>query len=224
MRRFLHRNGLSVVTLALFVLLWIAQGATGFRASNNELQDHGQPGLSLRAYLGSGGFWEATGENWESEFFQMAAFVLLTAGLYQRGSAESNPLPEEKRAEDSGPPQSGPRAQAGRVPWPVRRGGWVLRLYAHSLSLALLLLFALSFVIHLLGGTAEYNVQQALHNGSSVSPLGFLATAEFWTQSFQNWQSEFLSVAAMVLLTIFLRERGSAESKDLAAPHDQTGT
>lgn len=105
----------------------------------------------------------------------------------------------------------------------MRRGGLALKLYAHSLSLTLGLLFALSFVIHLLGGAAAHNAQEALHGGEPITPLAFLGTAEFWSQSFENWQSKFLSVGAMVVLTIFLRERGSAESKSLEAPHSKTG-
>lgn len=221
MRAFLHRNGLSVVTLTLFVLFWAAQAAAGFQVHNNDLEAHGRQALSLGAYLSSGHFWEATGENWESEFLQMAAFVLLTARLYQRGSAESRPLPEEEGqpGSDQAPPPTPPEQQ----PWPVRRGGWVRELYSHSLSLTLGGLFVLSFVIHLLGGAAEYNTEQALHGSEPVSVLAFLFSAEFWSQSFQNWQSEFLSVAAMVVFTIFLRERGSAESKEVTAPHRRTG-
>ncbi|MBB5234054.1 DUF6766 family protein [Deinococcus budaensis] len=221
MRAFLHRNGLSVVTLTLFVLFWAAQAAVGFEVHNGDLEEHGRQALSLGAYLRSGHFWEATGENWESEFLQMAAFVVLTARLYQRGSAESNPLPEEQ--DQPGGEQGAPPTPPEQRPWPVRRGGWVLGLYSHSLSLTLLGLFLLSFVIHLLGGAAEYNTEQALHGGEAVSTLAFLGSPEFWSQSFQNWQSEFLSVAAMVILSIFLRERGSAESKDVEAPHRRTG-
>ncbi|WP_027461179.1 DUF6766 family protein [Deinococcus murrayi] len=215
MKRFFRNNGLSVVTLGLFVLLWGAQALTGWQAYNEEAQEHGRAVLGLGAYLESGHFWEATGENWESEFLQMAAFVLLTARLYQRGSAESKPLPEDEQAPE--PPPSGP------PPGPVRRGGWAAQLYSHSLSLTLLLLFAASFVLHLLGGTAEHNREAAAHGQPAVSTLAFLGSAEFWHQSFQNWQSEFLAVGAMAVLTIFLRERGSAESKPVEAPHHHTG-
>lgn len=215
MRTFFRDNGLSVVTLGLFLVFWAAQALTGFQVHNSDLEEHGRAALSFGQYLGTGHFWEATGENWESEFLQMAAFVLLTARLYQRGSAESNPLPDEEQL-----PQQRPD---GPVPGPVRRGGWAAQLYGHSLSLTLLTLFAVSFVIHLLGGAAEHNLEEALHGAPPISVLEFLGSADFWQQSFQNWQSEFLSVGAMVVLTIFLRERGSAESKEVEVPHRHTG-
>jgi hypothetical protein len=105
----------------------------------------------------------------------------------------------------------------------VRRGGIALKLYEHSLSIALLLLFAVSFVLHAVGGAAEYSEEQLAHGGAAVSTLAYIGTSRFWFESFQNWQSEFLAVGALFVLTIFLRERGSAQSKPVAAPHSDTG-
>jgi hypothetical protein len=99
-----------------------------------------------------------------------------------------------------------------------------LTLYRNSLSIALLLLFAVSFVLHLLGGTAEYNEQQALESGAApISAWQFLGTSDFWFQSMQNWQSEFLAVGALVVLSVFLRQHGSPESKPVTTPHHETG-
>jgi hypothetical protein len=150
----------------------------------------------------------------------MAMYVLLTAFLYQRGSAESKQI--GKREEVDRDPRLA-RNKPG-APWPVRRGGWVLKVYESSLSLAFLLLFFVSFALHAAGGVVEYNADQAVHGGEQLSIAGYLATAQFWFESFQNWQSEFLSLVAMVVLSIFLRQRGSPESKPVDAPHHQTGS
>jgi uncharacterized protein DUF6766 len=162
---------------------------------------------------------EATFENWESEFLQMGAYVVLTALLIQKGSPESkNPDGDEV---DTDPRE---QREDPEAPGPVRRGGLVLVLYEHSLSLALFGLFLLSLVFHALGGHAEFNQQQLEHGAAPVSLWGFVTSSEFWFQSMQNWQSEFLAVAALAVLGIFLRQRGSPESKPVAAPHAQTGT
>jgi hypothetical protein len=160
-------------------------------------------------------------ENWESEFFQMFFFVILTVFLYQKGSAESKD-PEKKEEVDRDPAKSRNKKDA---PWPVRKGGWILKIYEHSLSLALALLFFGSFFLHAVGGAGEYNDDLRQHGRTEqVSTLDYMATSRFWFESLQNWQSEFLAVGSMVVLTIFLRERGSKESKPVDAPHDETGT
>ena len=159
-------------------------------------------------------------ENWESEFLQMFLFVALTALLYQKGSAESKKL-DEPEASDRDPRKSRNKKDA---PWPVRQGGIVLKLYENSLSLAFFLLFAISFLLHAASGAGEYNQDQRLHAaGEQVTTFGYLATSRFWFESLQNWQSEFLAVGMMVVLSIWLRQRGSPESKPVDAPHSQTG-
>jgi hypothetical protein len=149
----------------------------------------------------------------------MGLYVVLTAYLHQKGSAESKAL-DQPEAVDEDPRKARDRKDA---PWPVRRGGLVLKLYEHSLSAVLFLLFILSFLLHAAGGAREYSQEQLLHGGEPVSMLGYLATSQFWFESFQNWQSEFLSIAVIVVLSIFLRERGSPESKPVAASHQETG-
>jgi hypothetical protein len=162
---------------------------------------------------------EATAENWESEFLQMSGYVFLTSFLFQRGSPESKPFEGDETDED--PRQASDRED---VPWPVRRGGLVLGLYEHSFALVLFVIFLACFAVHAIGGAAEFNAEQLAHGDQPVSVLGFLTTSQFWFQSFQNWQSEFLVVGAVALLGIRLRERGSPESKPVAAPHSQTGS
>lgn len=221
MKRLLRENGLSLVLFGLFFAAFIlGQSLFGWNEYNNDLEEHGQPIVSLSQYLVSGHFLEATMENWESEFLQMGVYVVLTAFLYQKGSAESKSL------SGSEPVDRDPRRFKNKkhAPGPVRRGGWMLRVYEHSLSLAFLLLFLGSFFLHAVGGQSVYNEEQMLHGQPAVSLVGYMETSRFWFESFQNWQSEFLAIGAMVVLTIFLRQRGSPESKPVDSPHWQTGS
>lgn len=219
LRRFFGDNGLALSVMALFIVSLGAQIATGFHEHNASQADHGSPPIGLAAYLTTGHFLEATAENWESEFLQMFVYVLLTVFLFQRGSSESKKL-DGPEAVDRDPRQS--EMKPG-TPWPVLRGGWVLRLYENSLSLAFALLFLISFVLHAVGGMRLYNQSELEHGGTPVTLAEFLGTSQFWFESFQNWQSEFLSVASIVVLSIFLRQRGSPESKPVDAPHSHTG-
>lgn len=220
MKRFLRNNGLSLVLFGLFFFTFLfGQSLVGHQHFNSEQRQHGQPTVEYSEYLTSNHFLEATMENWESEFLQMFFFIVLTVFLYQKGSAESKD-PDKKSEVDRDPSKSGRRKN---VPWPVRKGGWILKLYEHSLSLAFLLLFFGSFFLHAVGGAGEYNDKQREHGQRErVSTMQYMTTAQFWFESLQNWQSEFLAVGSMVVLTIFLREKGSAESKPVDAPHDET--
>jgi hypothetical protein len=212
-------NALSLVTLALFFAALGGQIASGFAAHNQDLYERGQAPLILTTYLTSGHFIEALFENWESEFLQMGVFVWLSARLHQQGSAESKPLDEAFEGdEDPREHRNDPRA-----PWPVRRGGWVSWLYERSLLIAFAGLFAVSLAFHAIGGCIEDNERRAEHGLPAQSVPEFAASSEFWFQSFQNWQSEFLAVFSIVTLTIFLRQRGSPQSKPVAAPHTATG-
>jgi hypothetical protein len=196
------------------------QSVFGHLEYNNEQQEHGKPEVSYAEYLYTSHFAEATMENWESEFLQMFLFVALTACLYQKGSAESKKLDEEE------PVDRDPRLSKNKkdAPWPVRKGGFILTLYEYSLSLAFLLLFLICFFLHAAGGARAYNQDQLEHgNTEQVSMLGYMGTSRFWFESLQNWQSEFLAIGAMVVLSIFLRQRGSPESKPVDSPHSETG-
>jgi hypothetical protein len=219
LRRFLLENSLSLTAFLFFVLSFVGQIAAGEREYNAERRDHGQPAVTMRSYLSSGAFVEATAENWESEFLQMGVFVLLTAYLYQRGSSESKTI-EEPDAVDQDPREA---RNDPNAPWPVRRGGVWLTMYKSSLGGALLLLFIGSFIAHAIGGAMAYNENQLQHGGETVTALGYLSTSQFWFESFQNWQSEFFSVGLLVLMSIWLRQQGSAQSKPVAAPSSDTG-
>jgi hypothetical protein len=208
MRRFLRDNALSLALFTLFLISIIGQALMGWRALAEELRIHGEPATSFLAYLATGHFLSATFENWESEFLQMAVYVLLTAILVQRGSPESRD-PDKADPEDES--------------WPRDRSGLLRRLYSHSLSIALVTLFALSFWLHLVGSTRRSNEEALRHQQAMKTVTETLVESEFWYESFQNWQSEFLSMGVLVVFGIFLRERGSPESKPVAAANAKTG-
>ena len=152
MRRLFRENGLSIVLLSLFLLFWGGQSVVGHREHNSDQREHGRQEISYGSYLRSAHFWEATAENWESEFFQMYAYVMLTAILYQKGSSES------KKPGETEPVDRDPRRSKRRnAPWPVRRGGLALKLYENSLSLAFLLFFLVSISLHAAAGAGVYN-------------------------------------------------------------------
>jgi hypothetical protein len=205
MKRFFRDNGLSLVLLALFLVFWWAQSVVGFHVFNEDQILHGQRPVGYGAYLASGHFWQATGENWESEFLQMGFYVILTTFLFQKGSAESND-----------PDQADELARKRRK----KPGSW---LYRNSLSLAFLILFLVSFGIHAFGGLKEVNQERRGHGQPAETINEFLGSTEFWFQSFQNWQSEFLAVLSIVVLSIFLRQAGSPESKEIDEPDTKTG-
>jgi hypothetical protein len=220
-RRFVRENSLSIAALGLFLLIFgIGQTVSGYRVFNEDQRAHRQAEVGFGSYLTSSHFGEATFENWESEFLQMGAYVLLTVRLRQRGSAESKSFegPEEV---DADPAEHRDDAEA---PWPVHRGGVALTVYKHSLSLGFFVLFGLSFLLHAATGARAFSADQVEHGEIGVSTWQYLHRAQFWFESLQNWQSEFLAVASIVILTVFLRQQGSPESKPVHAPHHQTGS
>lgn len=219
MMTWLRNHGIVLVNLALFIVFLAGMSVTGWQTSSQELLDHGMPAESFGGFLTSGDFFEAVFENWESEFLQMGAYVVLTVFLFQKGSSESKPMGKEA------PQDADPRNAAIKdaTPWPVKRGGMMLKLYEHSLSLLLFLLFIASFSAHAMGGAAAYNEEQQSHGEATVGVLEFIGSSQFWFESFQNWQSEFLAVAVLVGASVYLREKGSPESKPVAEPHYETG-
>jgi hypothetical protein len=220
MRRVLRENGLSLVLFAMFALtLGVGQITAGWLDSNKDNALHGKPQESLSEYLTSPHFLEATSENWESEFLQMGVYVMLTVFLFQKGSSESKD-PSESHPVDRDPR----RCRNKRIaPWPVRRGGWILTLYEYSLSLAFIVLFLLCFFLHGVSGCENYNDELREHGQPALTVAAYMGSSRFWFESFQNWQSEFLAILSMVVLSIYLRQRGSPESKPVDAPHFQTG-
>lgn len=211
MRSFLRDNGLTIALAAMFLFSVLGMIWAGHGAYNEELREHGSDAVGVFAYLGSGDFLSALFENWESEFLQMSAYVMLTAILFQRGSAESRDPDVPDRPDD-------------KVPTALRRRRPIISwLYSYSLGLALALLFLISFALHCWGSLSAAN-EEALRHGDEVQSVGsYLLSTQLWFESFQNWQSEFMSTAVLVVLSIFLRHKGSPESKPVGAANSETG-
>jgi hypothetical protein len=217
MKTFWRNNSLSIVFVVLFIMALAGQFYTGFKEHNKERKEEGRAPMSINSYVTSGHFLQATFENWESEFLQMALFVVLTVSLRQKGSSESKKLDEEEEVDREPSPKS------KDAPWPVYRGGIPLKIYKHSLSIVLTLLFVASFSLHLYGSLKDENEHLAMKGLPPEGIGSYITSPRFWFESFQNWQSEFLSVFAIIFLSIFLREKGSPQSKPVDASHGETG-
>jgi multisubunit Na+/H+ antiporter MnhG subunit len=220
MRRLIRENGLSIALLGMFLVSAVGQSIVGHTTYNDEQRDHGEAAIAFGGYLSTAHFWESLSENWESEFLQIFFYVFLTAFLYQKGSAESRKLDGEN------PVDRDPRAHRLRrdAPWPVKRGGLALNLYEHSLSIAFFLFLLGAITLHAVSGARVYSQEQVDHGEAPMSVLKYVGTSRFWFESFQNWQSEFLAIALVVVFSIFLRQRGSPESKPVDSPHSETGS
>jgi hypothetical protein len=214
--KFIRNNSLSIVFIVLFLFSFTGQLYFGLNEYNKDILEEGGHAVTMAGYFSSGHFLQSTFENWESEFLQMALFVWLTIFLYQKGSSES------KKFDGSDDVDREPDPRKKNAPWPVKRGGWVLLLYKHSLTLSLLLLFFCSLVLHFCGSLKDENQHNRLLGLPAESYTDYLSNSRFWFESFQNWQSEFLSVFAIVVLSIFLRQKGSPQSKPVDAPHAET--
>jgi len=214
-KRLVRNNGLLLACLGLFGVFFVGMVVSGTAAYNDDQREHGSSQqLSVVQYLRTGDFVEATFENWESEFLQMGMYVVLTAFLYQRGSAESKPM-DRRAPQDADPTASRP---AGGV---LERS--LEKVYENSLAGAFFLLFFASMTLHALGGVRAFNQEGSEHGQPAISVWRYVTTAQFWFESMQNWQSEFIAVAAIVGLSVVFRQRGSAESKPVAARNDETG-
>lgn len=204
--------------IGLFVIFLAALSITGYVHNNNELRAHAQPPDTYGVYITSGEFVEAVFENWESEFLQMAALVFATIFLRQYGSADSKKMRGKEDVDTSSRYSiihATTRKRRTKAIW--------MALYANSLTLALAALFLTSFALHALGGTAAYNQEAAQHREPSISTAQYVTSSQFWFESFQNWQSEFLAVGSLLILSVFLRQRGSPESKPIGASNRNTG-
>ncbi len=221
MRRFLRENGLSVFFGVILLLALIGQSVAGVFQFNNQQVAQGQEGISYLQYLTTSDFAVDVAENWQSEFLQFFLYIVATVWLVQRGSTES------KQPDQVGP-ESDEQQKVGRyapdeAPRWARAGGLRLALYSRSFGLAMGTIFLLSWLAQSVAGTAAYNAQQLSQYEDPVSWGGYVTSSDFWSRSLQNWQSEFLVVASMAALSIYLRQRGSSESKPVGIPHDVTG-
>ena len=216
-KSFFYKNSLSIVFFLLFLLSLAGQFFTGWKEYNNDLKDDKYPPVTISEYVTSGHFISSTFENWESEFLQMAVFVILTKVLRQQGSSESKKIDEEEEVDNE------PDPNKKDAPWPVHKGGLALTLYKNSLSLALILLYLFSFAMHFYGSLKDYNAEQLRLEKPLKTFFEYLTDTRIWFESFQNWQSEFLSIFAIIILSIFLRQQGSSQSKPVDASNSETG-
>ena len=222
MRTVLRQNGLSLFFATIFLVTPLAQSFAGQHSFNAEQAEHGGSLVSWWDYVTSPGYWSAVMENWQSEFLQFATFIAATIWLVQRGSNES------KRLEDVGTEtdekQRVGRHASGRSPRWARLGGWRRWLYENSLLIAMITIFFATWCAQSLNSWRIFNEERREHAEPAISWGRYLLDPDFWEQTLQNWQSEFLAVGVMVVFTIYLRQRGSPESKPVGAPHDETGT
>jgi Domain of unknown function (DUF6766) len=219
--RFLRENGLSIFFLAIFLVTLVGQALVGHGLFNqDQLLHHGDP-ISLGRYLTTSEFAADVAENWQSEYLQFTLYILGTVWLLQRGSPESKKL-DQGGLESEEEQRIGRHASARSPRW-AKVGGLRTAIYSNSLVLVMTALWLGSWFAQSIAGWSAYNADQLDHQAATVDWLGYLGTNDFWDRTLQNWQSEFLAVGSMAILSVYLRQRGSAESKPVGAPHDATG-
>jgi hypothetical protein len=221
MRRFLRDNGLSIVFLLLFLAALTGQAVAGHADFNEDQVRHGDPEITLSRYLVSSEFGNAVMENWQSEYLQFTLMILLTVWLLQRGSPESKELGKSGRESDQRQ-KAGAYAQRNSPAW-VKVQGIRRTLYENSLVLVMGTIWLGTWFAQSVTGMTLYNSERLDHQLSGVGWFHYLGTADFWERTLQNWQSEFLAVGSMAILAVYLRQRGSPESKPVGAPHSATG-
>jgi hypothetical protein len=221
-KRFVRDNGLSLFFGALFGAAVFGQSIAGRSAYNEQQLEHGGQTVSWTRYVTSSDFGQALLENWQSEFLQFMFFIVATIWLVQRGSNESKPI-EKVGLESEEMQKLGPHAGPKAPRWARLHGGFRRSLYSNSLLLVMSAIFFLSWFGQSVTGLTEYNAEQREHDQATVSWATYVTTGSFWEETLQNWQSEFLAVGTMAIFTVFLRQRGSPESKPVGAAHDETG-
>jgi hypothetical protein len=222
MKSFLRDNGLSLFFAGLFASTIVAQSVAGQRAENADLAKHDSDAVSWWEYVTSPEFWGAVMENWQSEFLQFSVFIGATIWLVQKGSNESKHL-EDVGLETDEQQKLGAHALRRSPLW-AKAGGVRTALYSHSLLLVMAAIFFASWFAQSLGDWRTFNDEQREHSEEPISWGRYLLDPDFWEKTLQNWQSEFLAVGVMVAFTIYLRQRGSPESKPVGAPHDETAS
>jgi len=221
MRRFLRENSLSLVFGLVFVLCLVGQAFAGVADFNDQRVSDGLDPISLGRFVTSSVFAVDVMENWQSEYLQFFLYIFGTVWLIQRGSAESKKLAEAGPESDE-KQRVGAHARRDSPPW-VRAGGWRTTVFSRSLGLLMGALFLLTWGSSSVAGWAAFNGEQLAGHEDPVSWIGYLGHAEFWNRTLQNWQSEMLAVGSMAIFTVYLRQRGSPESKPVGAPHAVTG-
>jgi hypothetical protein len=217
----LRNHGLGLFFGAIFLAALIGQAIVGHADYNHLQAAHHDDPLSFWRYVTSSDFGADVLENWQSEYLQFTLYILTTVWLVQRGSPESKPLGKAGRESDEDQrlgEHAGPRSPR----W-ARVGGLRTRLYSNSLVLVMTAIWLGSWGVQAVAGRVAYNADQLDHQEAAVTLVQYLGSSDFWNRTLQNWQSEFLAVGSMAVLSIYLRQRGSPESKPVGAPHDATG-
>jgi hypothetical protein len=221
MRRLLRENSLGLGFGTLFLATLVGQALVGHADFNHDQAAHHGDPVGLWRYVTSSAFGVDVLENWQSEYLQFTLYIVATVWLLQKGSPESKEL--DKAGSESDEDQKvGAHATADSPRW-VRAGGLRTRVYSHSLLIVMGTIFLLSWLGQSITGRVAYNAEQLDHQEAAIGWLQYLATPDFWNRTLQNWQSEFLAIGSMAVLTIYLRQRGSPESKPVGAPHTATG-
>jgi hypothetical protein len=221
MRKFLREQSLSLFFLAIFLAALVGQAIAGWHLHNDEAASHGEDGISLLRYVTGSDFGNAVMENWQSEYLQFLLFMLATVWLLQRGSPESKQLTKVGR-ESAREQKIGPHADSDSPRW-ARAGGLRTALYGNSLLIAMAVIFLGSWFAQSATGWTDFNADQADHSGDRVSWWTYVGSSTFWEGTLQNWQSEFLAVGSFAILAVYLRQRGSPESKPVGESHEATG-
>ena len=222
MRRFVRDNSLSLFFLALFLLALVGQSIAGYQLYNEEQREHGEATVGYLRYLVTSDFGADTLENWQSEWLQFWLFALATVWLVQKGSNESKQPGTEGLESDPQQKVKG-YAPANAPRWAKARD-WRLSVYSSSFTIVMGLIFLATWLGQSFASWTVYNDEQTAHDEQTVSWGTYVTSSDFWVRSLQNWQSEFLAVGTIAVLTIYLRQRGSPESKPVGAPHAETGT
>ncbi|WP_426502162.1 DUF6766 family protein [Dactylosporangium sp. McL0621] len=220
MRAKLREHSLGLVFGLLFLLALVGQALVGHAQFNAEQLTDGLPAVSLLRYVTSASFAADVAENWQSEYLQFFLYIVLTVWLVQKGSPESKQL-DEAGTESDEEQMVGPHARPGSPAW-ARTGGWRAALLSNSLGAVMGVIFLLSWLAQSIAGVSSFNERQLADRQDPVSWAKYLLEPDFWNRTLQNWQSELLAVASMAILSIYLRQRGSPESKPVGAPHRAT--
>jgi hypothetical protein len=213
---------LSIVFGVIFLVALVGQSVAGLAVFNEEQLSHGLPAVSYGSFITSSDFVVDVAENWQSEFLQFFLFILMTIWLVQKGSPESKKPGHEGLGSDQ-QHLVGRYAQPASPRW-AKASGWRLMIYSNSLLIVMGAIFLFSWWAQSVAGLTVYNQDQLQHAEPTIDWVGYVASPDFWNRTLQNWQSEFLAVGSMVVFSIYLRQRGSSESKPVGTPHAETAT
>jgi len=222
MRRFLHQNGLSLFFFTIFAVTLVGQSFAGQHKYNAVQLEHDGSPVSWWSYVTSTDFGGSVMENWQSEFLQFSLFILATIWLVQKGSNESKEL-DKVGLESKAQQRIGRDAPADAPRW-AKLDDWRTRVYENSLLIVMTVIFFGTWFAQSLNNRHEFNADAQEHGDATISWSRYVLNADFWERTLQNWQSEFLAVGTMVVFTVYLRQRGSPESKPVGAPHDETAS